>query len=69
MSVLKQTRVVRADGSVESVTQVSQNPQAGSLIERLFEGMNREKEPIPDAIVVEKEKPHSVYDEIDTENT
>lgn len=35
---LRQTRVVRADGSIESTTQIS-NPQSGGILEKIFGGM------------------------------
>lgn len=41
---LRQTRVVRADGSMEETTHIS-NPQSGGILERLF-GNSQKEEPI-----------------------
>lgn len=38
--VLKHTKVVRADGTVEEVTTVNTNPQSGGILEKLFFGGN-----------------------------
>lgn len=44
--VLKQTRVVRADGSREETTQIT-NPQSGGILEKLFGGMSSSKNEEP----------------------
>lgn len=40
--VLKQTRVMKADGSTEETTQIT-NPQSGGILEKLFGGLNEDK--------------------------
>ena len=40
--VIKQTKVVREDGSMESTTHIS-NPQSGGVLERLFGNMTEEQ--------------------------
>ena len=53
--VIKQTKVVRADGSQETTTQIS-NPQSGGILAQIFGGMSsddKEDEIIQDASVVE----------------
>ena len=47
---LKQTRVVRADGSMEETTHIS-NPQSGGILERLF-GNSQKEEPKEEPINV-----------------
>lgn len=49
-AVIKQTKVVRADGTQETTTQVS-NPQSGGILAQIFGNMNNE-EPKEDAIDV-----------------
>lgn len=44
--VLKQTRVVRADGTTEETTQVS-NPQSGGILEKLFNFNDSKREEAP----------------------
>lgn len=41
--VMRQTRIVRADGTREETTQVT-NPQEGGILEKLFSNMGREEE-------------------------
>lgn len=41
--VLKQTRIVRADGTQEETTQIT-NPQSGGILEKLFGNMTNSKE-------------------------
>lgn len=48
--IIRQTKVVRMDGTQETITQVS-NPQAGGILERIFGDMGREKSE-PEEIVV-----------------
>ena len=51
--VIRQTKVVRADGSMESTTQVS-NPQSGGILEKLFSfGAEEKKEPKEEVIDAE----------------
>ena len=63
--VIRQTKVMRADGSQETTTQVS-NPQRGGILESLFKGIQSEEPPKEDSnsstkeedsIVVEAEEP------------
>ena len=42
--VLKQTKVVRADGTREETTQIT-NPQSGGILEKLFSGMTTSPAP------------------------
>lgn len=56
--VLRQTRVVRADGTKEETTQIT-NPQSGGILERLFGGMSS-KESDPDTVDAEIEEVSSV---------
>lgn len=57
--VLRQTRIIRADGSQEETTQIT-NPQSGSILERLFSDMGSKKssddDDIIDSEVVDKSK-------------
>ena len=51
--VIRQTKVVRADGSMESTMQVS-NPQSGGILEKLFSfGTEEKKEPKEEVIDAE----------------
>lgn len=51
--VLRHTSVIRADGTREEVTQVT-NPQGGGILEKLFSGMGQSKDE-PEETVVETE--------------
>lgn len=51
--VLRHTSVIRADGTREEVTQVT-NPQSGGILEKLFSGMGQGKDE-PEETVVETE--------------
>ena len=51
---LRQTRVVRADGSMEETTHIS-NPQSGGILERLF-GNSQKEEPKEEPINVTPKK-------------
>ena len=48
--VLRQTQVVRADGSVESSTSIT-NPQSGGILEKIFGGMTSNKDKPEDDVV------------------
>lgn len=53
--VIKQTKVLRADGSQETTTQIS-NPQSGGILAQIFGGMssdNKEDEVVQDVPIVE----------------
>lgn len=56
--VLRQTKVVRADGSREETVQVT-NPQSGGILEKLFSniGGNKADDTTTDEVVVETEEP------------
>ena len=44
--VIRQTKIMRADGTQEMTTQVS-NPQAGGILEKIFGDMGNDKEETP----------------------
>ena len=48
--VLRQTHIIRADGSEEKTTSIT-NPQSGGILERLFGGMANDDNPPKDNIV------------------
>ena len=48
--VLRQTRVIRADGSEEHTTSIT-NPQSGGILERLFGNMTQEDQPKKEDII------------------
>ena len=50
--VIRQTKVVRSDGSQEMTTQVS-NPQAGGILERIFGDMGANNKQDKDDNIVE----------------
>ena len=52
--VLRQTKVIRSDGSEETTTQVT-NPTQGGILERIFGGMTGSQEETEEPIVVEAE--------------
>ena len=67
--VLKQTKVVRADGSTETSTQLT-NPQSGGILERLFSGVVTTKEEdefteVEVADAVEDKKKNPRYDTLE----
>lgn len=51
--VLRHTSVIRADGTREEVTQVT-NPQSGGILEKIFGGMSSAKEPEEKIVEVEE---------------
>ena len=51
--VLRQTHIIRADGSEEKTTSIT-NPQSGGILERLFGGMSKEDEPKGEVIEAEE---------------
>ena len=54
--VLRQTRIIRADGSEEHTTSIT-NPQSGGILERLFGNMTQEDQPKKEDIIeVESEE-------------
>lgn len=63
--VLRQTHIIRADGSEEKTTSVT-NPQSGGILERLFGGMSDEK-PKDDIVEVDETvgKPNDRYKNIE----
>ena len=48
--VLRQTRIIRADGSEEHTTSIT-NPQSGGILERLFGNINQEDQPKKEDII------------------
>lgn len=60
--VLRQTRVVRADGSEEQTTQIT-NPQSGGILEKLFSGATKNVEEVPEEEPVKKNERYLVTDE------
>ena len=66
--VLRQTHIIRADGSEEKTTSIT-NPQSGGILERLFGGMAKDDNPKDNAIVVEAEEtvgtPNERYKDIE----
>ena len=48
--VLRQTRIIRADGSEEHTTSIT-NPQSGGILERLFGNMTQEDQPKKEDII------------------
>lgn len=57
--VIRQTKVLRADGSQETTTQIS-NPQSGGILAQIFGGMssdNKEDEVVQDVPIVEAVEP------------
>lgn len=65
--VLRQTHIIRADGSEEKTTSIT-NPQSGGILERLFGGMTKDDAP-KDGIVAEAEEvvgtPNERYKDIE----
>ena len=53
--VLRQTHIIRADGSEEKTTSIT-NPQSGGILERLFGGMTKDDTPKDTVIEVEAEE-------------
>ena len=66
--VLRQTRVVRADGSREETTQIT-NPQSGGILEKLFGSLTspQKDDNIVDADVVPEAKKNARYQNIEEE--
>ena len=48
--VLKQTKVIRADGTEETTTSIT-NPQSGGIMEKLFGSMMKDKEEKPQEVI------------------
>lgn len=48
--VLRQTRIMRADGSTEETTQIT-NPQSGGILEKLFGGMQKDSPPAKEDVI------------------
>ena len=53
--VLRQTHIIRADGSEEKTTSIT-NPQSGGILERLFGGMTKDDTPKETVIEAEAEE-------------
>lgn len=53
--VLRQTHIIRADGSEEKTTSIT-NPQSGGILERLFGGMTKDDSPKETVIEAEAEE-------------
>lgn len=53
--VIRQTKIMRADGTQEMTTQVS-NPQSGGILEKIFGGMGAEEPPKEPDIVIDEGK-------------
>ena len=51
--VLRQTHIIRADGSEEKTTSIT-NPQSGGILERLFGGMAKDDTPKEDVVEAEE---------------
>ena len=66
--VLRQTRIVRADGTKEETTQIT-NPQSGGILEKLFGGMasNDSKDDIVEVVDSEPPKKNPRYANIEEE--
>ena len=66
--VLRQTRIIRADGSEEQTTSIT-NPQSGGILERLFGNMTQEdpskKEEIIEVEAEEVGKKNERYQNLD----
>ena len=62
--VLRQTRIVRADGTKEETTQIT-NPQSGGILEKLFGGMT--SSPKEEVVEVETPKKNPRYANIEEE--
>ena len=53
--VLRQTHIIRADGSEEKTTSIT-NPQSGGILERLFGGMAKDEPPKDNVVDTEAEE-------------
>lgn len=65
--VLRQTHIIRADGSEEKTTSIT-NPQSGGILERLFGGMAKDDTPKENVVEAEAEvvgTPNERYKEIE----
>ena len=66
--VLRQTHIIRADGSEEKTTSIT-NPQSGGILERLFGGMAKDDTPKENVVEAEAEEvvgtPNERYKDIE----